>query len=63
MIKVTVNEQGEFQKAEIISGIQYKYQGTFIDTQKRAAKMIRELTLEDIPESGLKIDDEGNISR
>lgn len=63
MIKVSVNKDGEFQQAEIISGIQYKYQGTFIDDQNRAAKMIKQLTQEDIPESKLKISEEGIVTR
>lgn len=63
MIKVSVNSEGEFQQAEIMSAIQYKYQGTFIDSQNRAAKIIKQLTNEDIPESELKISDAGLVTR
>lgn len=62
ILKVFMNKEGEFKKAEVISCKQIKGLGTRIDKLNRAALKLKELTLSDIPEAKLKISDKGLIT-
>jgi poly-gamma-glutamate capsule biosynthesis protein CapA/YwtB (metallophosphatase superfamily) len=61
MIKVWVDNEGKFQKGEIVSIYQQKAHGPKIDPNKRALKKIQELTHQDFPNSGLEIRDNGEM--
>ncbi|RXQ97673.1 CapA family protein [Ancylomarina salipaludis] len=62
ILKVFTNKNGEFKKAEIISCKQIKGLGTRIDQQNKAVLKLRELTLNDIPETKLQISEDGLIT-
>lgn len=57
-IKVYTNLLGEFQKADVLSIVQYRPGGPIPDPNHNAFKLIEKLTRSDIPESNLKF--EGN---
>lgn len=63
IFKIQINKQGEFLKGELISTYQEKYKPVRIDEQKRALKVIRNLTKNDFPEMNkvLSIEDDGTI--
>ncbi|HMR42874.1 MAG TPA: CapA family protein [Saprospiraceae bacterium] len=63
IVKVFVNEKGEFSSGEIIPVYQLKTSGPKIDSQKRATKKIIELTRQDFPDTPLKITETGVIER
>ena len=63
IIKVFVDKEGKFLKAQIIPVYQEKHKPTRIDQKKRVIKRIKELTKQDIPESELNISDDGLIIR
>lgn len=61
IIKVTVNIDGAFKRAEIIPIMQYRGRGPEIDPQGRVIHIVKELTAQDFPESGLIIHDDGIV--
>lgn len=63
IVKVFMNGEGEFIKAEITPIIQIGEGGVTIDTQKRVIKRMQELTSQDIPEAPINISDEGIITK
>ncbi len=62
IIKVNINLDGEFLSGQIISAKQPGSLGTVIDKNHNAAKLIKELTKADFPESALIIDENGIIN-
>ncbi|MCF8244413.1 MAG: CapA family protein [Saprospiraceae bacterium] len=63
IIKVFTDEEGQFQRGEIIPTYQEKSHGPRIDSQKRVIAKIKELTKTDFPNSGLDINSEGIITK
>lgn len=63
IIKVFINEKGEFEKGEITPIYQQKSHGPKIDPQKRAIAKIKELTKADFPDTGLEISSNGIITK
>ena len=61
IIKVFINGSGEFLKGEITATYQDKLKGTKLDPNKRVIKRMQELISQDIPESKIKIKDNGEI--
>lgn len=61
IVKVFVNEKGEFVKGEITPIYQQKTHGPKIDPQKRAIRKLIELTKADFPETPLEIKPDGEI--
>ncbi len=61
IVKVFVNEKGEFLKGEITPIYQDKFKGTKLDTQKRIIKRMQELVAQDFPDSKLEIKSDGEI--
>lgn len=59
IVKVFTNAEGEFYKAKITPIYQTPMSPVNIDLQGRVIKRMRELTLEDFPETPITIDDEG----
>ncbi|MEP2671496.1 MAG: CapA family protein [Cyclobacteriaceae bacterium] len=59
IVKVFTNAEGEFYKAKITPIYQTPMSPINIDLQGRVIKRMRELTLEDFPETPITIDDEG----
>ncbi|MBS4013684.1 MAG: CapA family protein [Bacteroidetes bacterium] len=62
IVKVFVNQQGEFIRAEVTPIIQIERGVPVIDEQNRAIKTIQRLLKEDFPGSKLQISDEGVIT-
>ncbi len=62
-IKVWIDENGEFQKAQIYSFKQLGSGGAYFDAENSVAKKIKDLTFMDFPElrHRLIIDDEGDV--
>jgi hypothetical protein len=63
IIEIETDRTGKFIRGKIHSAIQYKGEGPRWDSSFRVAKEIKALTEKDIPESGLSISKEGNITR
>jgi poly-gamma-glutamate capsule biosynthesis protein CapA/YwtB (metallophosphatase superfamily) len=63
IIKVTTDESGKFQQAEITAVYQEKSHGPKLDAQKRAIAKIKELTKADFPNAGLDISEDGVITK
>ncbi len=61
IVKIYVNDKGEFLKGKITAVYQDKMTGTKLDPDKRIIKRMQELQKEDIPEALIKITDEGEI--
>ncbi|MBN2894063.1 MAG: CapA family protein [Bacteroidales bacterium] len=61
IVKLWLDDEGNFIKGKITPVYQDKFKGTFYDDQKRVIKRMQELTKQDFPESGLLITDEGQI--
>jgi hypothetical protein len=61
VVKVSVNQRGEFREAEIVSIRQNGLGGPVLDDAKEALREIRELTLADFPESPLEISLDGKV--
>ena len=59
IVKVCTNAEGEFYKAKITPIYQTPMSPVNIDLQGRVIKRMRELTLEDFPETPITIDDAG----
>ncbi len=62
ILKVWVDQRGQFKKGKLISAIQKGEGGPVLDPQNRAAKKIKELTQADFPQSLIQITEEGLIS-
>jgi len=60
-IKVHTDKTGKFVKAEIIPFKQNEIKGTYYDSYNSSTRLIQKLTLEDIPESLLEIQDNGIV--
>lgn len=54
ILRVNYDDKGNFHSGEIISAIQNCSDGVHLDKQKRAFKLIKKLTEEDLPDSGLR---------
>lgn len=63
LIVVTTKPDGSFVEAQIHSFVQSYRSGISTDSQNRAAKFIKNLTLKDFPDSPLVITDSGTIKR
>ncbi|MDX1651597.1 MAG: CapA family protein [Brumimicrobium sp.] len=63
IVKVTVNADGSFEKAQIIPVKQVGEGGPQLDEQKVVIKEIIRLTETDLPECGLVITEEGEVKR
>lgn len=61
IVKVWTDGKGEFQKAKIYATYQTKEGGTFKDPQKRVIARMKSLTETDLPETPIKITDDGDI--
>lgn len=62
IIKVWVNEQGNFMKGQLFSTHQPGSGGPLMDDRNKALNIVRQLTNEDFPESALEILDDGLIT-
>lgn len=62
IIKVSIDNEGNFYKAHITPVIQSFTDGVQIDAEKRAITTIQELTKKDFPESTIRIDENGLIT-
>lgn len=63
LIKVFMDKTGKFARAEITPIIQLDKGVPTVDPQKRVISLLQELTKTDFPESPLKIENNGQISR
>jgi len=63
IIKVFTDKEGKFLKAKIFSTYQIKSQPPKIDPQNRVLKVIKELTIQDLPESEIQISDDGTVTK
>ena len=61
ILLTTLDGEGRFIEGRIVSTIQLRPAGPSIDEQQRALKLIRGLTAEDFPDSGLRFLDDGRI--
>ena len=63
ILKVNFDSEGKFIDGKIISAKQTRWDGTSLDTNNKAAKLIAKLTKEDFPNSKLIIDNSGYFER
>lgn len=63
ILKVELDRDGRFVSGRIISAKQHRPAGTLPDEAHTAARLMRELTLADFPDTPLVIDSRGNIRR
>ena len=63
ILTVTLSAEGQFKAGKIVSAQQFRPAGTKIDSQHKVAKIISKLTLQDFPNTPLKITDDGIIKR
>jgi hypothetical protein len=63
IIKLTISETGEFLEGEIISARQYHPGGPVLDHDKRAHKLIENLTKTDFPGTKLVFHPDGKITK
>jgi len=61
ILTTTLNGDGEFVEAEIVSTIQLRPDGPSIDPKQRALNLIRGLSIEDFGESGLAFLPDGTV--
>jgi hypothetical protein len=61
ILLTTLDGDGRFIEGRIVSTIQLRPAGPSIDEQQRALKLIRGLTAEDFPDSGLRFLDDGHV--
>lgn len=61
ILKVTVDSLGRFMYGEIVSAVQIAHRSLEIDTLNRAVASIKELSLEDFPETAPVITEQGKI--
>lgn len=62
ILTLTLSADGRFKKGQIISARQYRPQGTLIDKKNKAAKIIKELTQADFPNTLLNFSKNGVIT-
>jgi poly-gamma-glutamate capsule biosynthesis protein CapA/YwtB (metallophosphatase superfamily) len=62
LLSFKVNQSGEFREGKIHSFLQLGEGGPVKDETNAAAVLIKQLSIEDFPESSLLMDQEGNIS-
>lgn len=62
LVKINVTKSGKFIDGQILSAEQLNRGGTTIDKNKKAVKTIKMLTEIDLPESAIRINDDGYIS-
>jgi hypothetical protein len=62
LLNFDIDENGSFIKGKIYSFLQLGEGGPVKDESDAAAKLIKQLSTEDFPESPLLIDQQGNIS-
>lgn len=62
ILKVTLAADGRFKQGQIISARQHRPDGTLLDKTHQAAKMIKELTKVDFPNTGLNVSKKGLIT-
>jgi hypothetical protein len=63
LLSLKTNNKGEFLDGQIFSFLQLGEGGPKIDVSNAAAGLIKELSITDFPESELKIDEKGRISK
>lgn len=63
VIKLTLTRNGEFVAGQVTPIYQQKTHGPKIDPEKRALKVLRDLSKQDYPESPLRFEDDGYIGR
>jgi poly-gamma-glutamate capsule biosynthesis protein CapA/YwtB (metallophosphatase superfamily) len=61
ILKVELDSSGVFKKGQVFSAIQKTYGAPELDSDKRAGKLIKKLSEEDFPHSGLIIMENGEI--
>lgn len=61
VLLTTLDGDGRFIEGSIVSTIQLRPAGPSIDEQQRALKLIRGLTAEDFPDSGLRFLNDGHV--
>ena len=61
ILSANINQDGEFQSGKIISARQIRPDGPKLDKKHRAARLIKQLTELDFPETRLELDAIGNI--
>jgi len=61
ILTVTLSADGNFKRGEIISARQYRPQGTQLDKSQKAARIIKQLTEDDFPQTPLDISKNGLI--
>lgn len=61
ILKVELSLDGTFLNGQIISGIQSRKLGTYVDKKQKAFKFIRKLSLEDFPGSPIKFFEDGKF--
>ncbi len=61
ILTVTLMADGRFKQGKIISARQYRPHGTQLDETHKAAKMIKQLTQDDFPETPLHFSENGSI--
>jgi hypothetical protein len=62
ILHTTLDGNGEFVSANIVSTVQLRPDGPSIDADQRALKMIRGLSVQDFGQSGLVFSDDGKIA-
>ncbi len=63
IIKVRVNDKGEFINGEITAVYQDKLTGTKLDPDNKVIKRMQELIVQDFPDSKLILSDDGEITK
>lgn len=63
IVSLQVDDEGKFVDGQIIPVYQMKTHGPKYDAQKRAIKLLQDLTAADFPETPLKIGDDGSLSK
>ena len=61
ILKVVLDSTGVFQHGKIISAIQRTYKYLALDSLHRVAKLVKELSVQDFPDSAPIISDQGMI--
>jgi len=62
ILTLTLSADGRFKQGKIISARQYRPKGTLLDKKNKAAKIIKELTLADFPDTPLVFSKTGLIT-
>ena len=63
VLQVTLTEQGEFVQGQIISARQQRPLGPIPDASNEAARLMKQLTEEDFPDTQLVVDEAGRITK